>query len=455
MALLLAGSGARLKIVTDKLRAHYDASSITNNAWVDISGNNLTASIFGGVTYNSANGGCLTMNGGYVQTPQMPLSGSSTNPWTMGMWVAPSGFSGNLVSMSSVSPVGSWNMPPISSTGSKFYAKVWQGNSGATNRLASSTYTTGNWYYVVLVFDQINATQRLYVNGVQVDSQTNVSYSPSGVDNFLYLGQANPGADNTGTFYGYIGNFHYYNKALSADEITQNYNALAPRYVTPVPGAGIVSLPSGYLVTYLDAQPAVSNNGGGTWLDLSGNNNNVSWNSAPSFTASTTSYWTFNGSNNYGTLPNIQFPVAQTLIMVLRTTNSSGRRNPWNQAYGGYGTWTHEQGQTMSQYFGNAGSNNSPYIGTSSASTPQNNSWFMIASTRSTSYQTWYLNGTQTGQTANPYGVLNNDGNSILLGNGYAGYWQGDMALVIAYNRELSSTEIAQVYNSFKSRYGF
>jgi hypothetical protein len=453
MPTLLANSGASLKIVTNGLTAHLDASSIFNNSWVDISGKGLSANIYGSASYSPYNGGCVAFNGGYVQTPNMPLSGSSSNAWSMGIWVNPSTFSGNIVSMSSANPVGGWNMPPISSSGAKFLAKVWQGNSGTTNQLSSTVYTPGTWYYVVLVWDQINATQNLYVNGVLASTQSNVSYSASGVDNYLYLGQANPGADNTGTFYGYMGNFHYYSRALNQTEILQNYNALKSRYASGISNS--VVIPTTGLQLFLDAQQAISNNGGANWLDISGNNNNVSWNVSPSFTPAGPNYWTFNGSSTYGTIPNIQFPSAQTLIMVLRTTYTSGRRNPWNQAYGGYGTWTHEQGQTMSQYFGNAGSNNSPYIGTSSATTPQNNSWFMLASTRGTSYQTWYLNGSQTGQTANPYGTLANDSNSILLGNGYAGYWQGDMAVVIAYNRELSSAEINQVYTTFKTRYGF
>jgi hypothetical protein len=453
MPTLLANSGSKLKVVLNGLTAHYDASSIGYGVWLDLTGNSSAATFSGNIAYSSYNGGCIAFNGGYVQTPNMPLSGSSTNPWTMGVWVNPSTFSGNIISMSSLSPSGGWNMPPIASSGSKFIGKVWQGTAGVTNQLLSPAYTTGTWYYVTLVWDQINGAQNLYINGVLAATQSNVVYSASGVNNLLYLGQANPGADNTGTFYGYMGNFHYYTRALTATEILQNYNALKARYAKTIDNS--VNIPTTGLQLFLDAQQPNSNNGGGNWLDISGNNNNVTWSSAASFNTGAPSYWTFNGSSNYGTIPNIQFPSAQTLIMILRTTNASGRRNPWNQAYGGYGTWTHEQGATMSQYFGNAGSNNTPYIGTSSAATPQNNSWFMLSSTRGSAYQTWYLNGSQSNQTANPYGTLANDVNSILLGNGYAGFWQGDMAVAIAYNRELSSTEINQIYTAFKTRYGF
>jgi hypothetical protein len=234
MPALLANSGASLKIVPNGLKAHLDATSISGNAWTDLSGNNLSSAINGSVAYSTYNGRCLAFNGGYVQTPNMPLSGSANNPWTMGVWVNPSTFSGNIVSMSALSPVGGWNMPPISSNGSKFIGKIWQGAAAPANQLISSAYTTGNWYYVTLVWDQVNAAQNLYVNGVLAATQSNATYSASGVDNVLYLGQANPGSDNTGTFYGYMGNFHYYTRALTAAEVLQNYNALKARYATPI-----------------------------------------------------------------------------------------------------------------------------------------------------------------------------------------------------------------------------
>jgi hypothetical protein len=118
-------------------------------------------------------------------------------------------------------------MPPISASGQKFIGKIWNNNV-----LASiSTYTLNIWYYVVLVFDYSAGAQRLYVNGVLQDSQTGINYDSSGVDNYLFLGQQNPGADNSGMFAGNISNFHVYgNKALTTQEIQQNFNALRSRY---------------------------------------------------------------------------------------------------------------------------------------------------------------------------------------------------------------------------------
>jgi hypothetical protein len=47
----------------------------------------------------------------------------------------------------------------------------------------------------------------------------------------MFLGQTNPGADNTGMFTGRYGSFKIYtNKALSASEVLQNYNATKSRF---------------------------------------------------------------------------------------------------------------------------------------------------------------------------------------------------------------------------------
>jgi hypothetical protein len=310
----------------------------------------------------------------------------------------------------------------------------------------------GNTYHTVFTYN--NGVAKAYLNGAPAPFESTKTFDLTnrtffGYDNTLWVG-------GIGTYYDPNADIYAaraYSKELSAAEVLQNYNAVISRYNQPI--KSIVDIPTSGLQLFLDAQQAISNNNGGSWLDISGKGNSVSWNTAATFKAGDPSYWTFNGSSTYGTIPNIQFPTAQTLIMILRTNYTSGRKNPWNQSYGGYGTWTHEQGAYMSQYFGNAGPNNNPYIGPSSATTPQNNSWFMLTSTRGPQYQTWYLNGSQSNQTSNPYGILANDSNSILLGNGYAGAWQGDMAVVIAYNRELSATEINQVYTAFKTRYGF
>lgn len=212
------------------------------------------------------------------------------------------------------------------------------------------------------------------------------------------------------------------------------------------------------LVLHLDAGNGSSYSGSGsTWTDLSGYGNNCVFDVLPTYASTAPGYFTFNGTSHYGTIihnPTLDFSSGQTLIMYLRHSYTSGRRNPWDQAYGGYGTWTHEQGENMSQYYGTAGSNTNPYYGMSSATTARN-VWNMMCATRDANGFKWYVNGVLSfAGRYNDFGVLPDTRTNIRLGNGYAGYWQGDMSMVMAFTRALTSEEIQQIYQDYKTRYG-
>lgn len=196
---------------------------------LDVTGRNTITT--NSLTYNST-GTEFSFDGvdDYVTTSAISGLGTSTNSISWCIWTKPNGSAGNIMAMASANPIGNWNMPPIAATGSQFRGKIWN-----NNYLYSSTYTVGVWYYVCLVFNYdpvtANAYQRLYVNGELAAEQTNITYSSSGVNNFLFFGLANPGADNTGYYNGSIGAVQVYSgKALSQDEIKQNFDAYKSRY---------------------------------------------------------------------------------------------------------------------------------------------------------------------------------------------------------------------------------
>lgn len=211
------------------------------------------------------------------------------------------------------------------------------------------------------------------------------------------------------------------------------------------------------LVLCLDAaNPRSYPGSGATWYDVSGNNNHCVFASTPAYVSGASKYFTFDGSSNYGIITNnstLNFSSAQTLLMVMKHTYTSGRRNPWNQAYAGYGTWTHEQGENITQFYGNGGGDSSPYVGVTSAATPRS-VWNFMCASRNTSTFNWYLNDSLSSSSANPYGVLTASTANILIGNGYAGLWQGDMAFVLAYTTALSAVQVTQNFNAIRGRYG-
>lgn len=213
------------------------------------------------------------------------------------------------------------------------------------------------------------------------------------------------------------------------------------------------------LVLVLDATSDRSwTPGASAWYDLSGNGNHAVASGSPSTQDSGTTVRNiaFDGTNDYFTVTanetSLSFKGGQTVGILMYHTYTSGRRNPWDQAYGGYGTWTHEQGGNINYFHGTNGGNAQTYNSRNSQTTPRS-TWNYMVCSRDTSNVTWYKNATQTFQSTS-YGTLSNTTtNNIRIGLGYAGYWLGNMVFVHAYNRGLTSSEVAQNYNALKNRF--
>lgn len=212
------------------------------------------------------------------------------------------------------------------------------------------------------------------------------------------------------------------------------------------------------LVLALDAASVNSYPGSGTtWFDMSGNGNNATLYNSPTWNSA--GYFTFDGTNDYAGITfnsatMAAWALGQTIIVwEYHSFNDGSRRNIWNQAYGGYGTWTHEGGYSINYFWGDAGVDNLPYTSINSSTTPIN-VWNMLVTSRDASNAYWYVNGVNTSSGANPYAELTATTANISIGIGYTGtYWVGNMAVIMAYNRALTSAEILQNYNAQKSRF--
>ena len=212
----------------------------------------------------------------------------------------------------------------------------------------------------------------------------------------------------------------------------------------------ILNLDAGFIPSYPRA--------GTTWYDISSGNNNATMYNGLTFNSG--GWMDFDGSDDYcGISYNSNnmsaWSTGQTIIIwEYHTFNDGSRRNFWNQAYGGVGTWTHEGGTVTNYYYGNSGVNGNPYTALTSSATPTGR-WNMLVTTRDTSQVKWYINNSNTDNMSNPYGVLTPTTSDITIGNGYTGVpWVGRMAIIQAYNRALTAAEVSQNYNAQKSRFG-
>lgn len=205
------------------------------------------------------------------------------------------------------------------------------------------------------------------------------------------------------------------------------------------------------------ALDAINYTSGNLWIDRSvtPGDNAVLTDVTTTTTPQNFQVLSFNGSTSVATVANRawDFSSGQTIMMAIQRTRTF-RNNPYNQAYGGGGTWTHETNGTINYFWGTNGGNSNPYTSLSSAAIAQDE-WAIMATTRNVTSVIWYKNGVATGTRSNPYGATVNSGpNDILIGDGYAGNYEGNIGFCFVWNRELSATEIKTYYDRTKVRFG-
>ena len=117
---------------------------------------------------------------------------------------------------------------------------VWNGiSTGPT--CASWTVGTsgaqinqGSWYQIVVTRSSNLFTP--YINGAPLGTSTTTVTSSAGIGtgNTVWLGKSQNLAAGAGSYLGYarnsVSNMKMYNRALSASEISQNFNALRGRF---------------------------------------------------------------------------------------------------------------------------------------------------------------------------------------------------------------------------------
>ena len=332
---------------------------------------------------------------------------------------------------------------------------------GVNNPQSGFTFTRDTWVHFALVVNYANNTAFNYLNGVLVStfSVASITNTLSVTNLFLF---SRDGSLNWTT--GKLGPFHMYSKALSAEEVLQNYNATKNRYINFVPPV------RDNLILNLDAGDLASYPGSGTtWFDLSGNGNNSTLVGSPVFSGSDPLYYfSFDANTKSGTLTssvlnNYSSGTIECSVFITNLSSSfifARQRNGFNSynvfSIGSYadGGGTLSSGTPGIIYYHNK--NFQTVLSSSTALSA--NTWYRLAVTFNTSGVTLYINGIQNATLSGDYSVPNDltvdprigawikDGTNYPM-NGRLNHFQ-------VYNRALSAAEIAQNFNYYRSRYG-
>jgi len=213
-------------IVTDNLLINLDAANTqsypgSGTTWNDISGNGNNGTLINGPTFNSSNGGSIVFDGvdDIVTTTYV-----STNTYTFSAW-----FKTNVVSSGyrNIISIPSSNYALILLDANTSNLGFWApDNTLNGSNLSTPTISTNTWYNVVFVREgnSITGGYKAYLNGILYGNANTVTWSTT---EGLSVGGR---ADAPQPLNGNISQVLIYNRALSSNEITQNFNALKGRF---------------------------------------------------------------------------------------------------------------------------------------------------------------------------------------------------------------------------------
>lgn len=208
-------------IIENGLLLYYDVANKksypgSGTSWYDLSGNENTITLTNGPTYNAANLGSILFDG----TNDYGVASNSllvhrNADWTYSGWL---NFS-SIPSYASIFSNGTWGN-----------CLLFRLESGAVSVYSMSTFyggftfspTIGSWYKVDFVRN--GNTVYFYLNGLY--KQSLAFYADIQPNSNLYI--AAHGTSEL--FNGKIAQVSIYNRALSLQEVNQNYDATKSRY---------------------------------------------------------------------------------------------------------------------------------------------------------------------------------------------------------------------------------
>ena len=333
-------------IVTSNLILCLDAAnpksySGSGNTWFDITGRANHGTLVNGPSYSSNSGGFISCDGtnDYIEILDNSIFDFGTNNFTVEHWFRKNATSSN----SNYWGVNKWNTGASAGTNEWFFSlgnsssgtgeSIQFGiESGSTSyeMMIPNTPTLYLWNQVVGI--RAGAGLSVYMNGALIGTSSPVGITTTTSVNNISgrnIRIANSALNN---YYNKADSsiVRIYNKALTPDEVKQNYDANKTRYVDLSP------IITNGLIMNVDAANPLSYPGSGViWADITGNNNNATLTNGPTFSSvGASSYLTFDGTNDYAQINNVVLSGTQdfTISAWVQHINVNGT------IFGNYGT---------------------------------------------------------------------------------------------------------------------
>jgi hypothetical protein len=440
-------------IVTDGLVFAVDANNIVSypksgTAVYNLTGSGTTGTLTNGPTFKLPQGGYWSFDGTDDYLAFGDIADLGTGDFTLSVWVyIPSGTASTFRAiLNKKGPSGADAGYGIYyNTGMQKFLWSTANGSSASEIFTSNTFASieNTWVNVVMV-RQNGATNNgsYYVNGayqslasaatiLNVDSSYNLSLATAAGPYTPYC------------FQGDIANAKIYNKALTSDEVLQNYQAEQYKFETP---AGPVT---NGLLLYWDAGNLDSYPGTGTTIyDLSGNGNNGTLVNGVGYNQTNGGVLTFDGVDDFVRSYTPDLTATTSTVMgaakysggtrgrIINSTNVNWLIGHWNNSTENY----YALGWISPVQYGASDTNWRIYAA--------------LGNQPGNSYSSYVNNilssGPNSNGTSGPYGISV----GAQTYGGTSEFSTGQFSFVLVYNRILTAAEMTQNYNYFKGRYG-
>lgn len=213
----------------------------SGNTWINLNTSAANSTLVGSPVYDTR--GWFTFDGTTTQYANTGLPANTTfnadSEYTMACWIK----FNNFKSTSTVGTmVGAFDYAGYgliySANPTSYRTGVYMRTTASTTQVLSPTISLNTWYYVTGTYSKVANSHILYMNGVSSNNApaSSGTLSTNLDNNQISIGYGS-GGDGTpgGSFPGLpidasISQVMIYNRALTADEVAQNFNALRRRY---------------------------------------------------------------------------------------------------------------------------------------------------------------------------------------------------------------------------------
>ena len=198
----------------------YSGSGITARGLVS----GIGATLVNGIGFSSSNSGIFILDGSNDYINGNVTSFNLTGDLSAEIWFNLSATAGDWVRVIGKGDVSNRTFGFWYNNTEQCFLFQRYGTSNNVSSTYSITVQTNTWYHVLVTSN--GSTHKLYLNGADVQTQTGSGPFLSSTST-LKVGYGEPHTYHNGR----IGLYRIYNRALTAQEVLQNYNATKKRYV--------------------------------------------------------------------------------------------------------------------------------------------------------------------------------------------------------------------------------